>query len=231
MARVARVIAEGYPHHITHRGNNHQGIFSDEQDRKKYLALIKTYSKKYQVDILSYCLMPNHVHFIAIPHNVESLAKTFNCVQMIYAQYYNEKQGMCGHLWQGRFYSCVMNEQHLYACARYIERNPVRAKLVGDAKMYQWSSARVHCGIEQEDVLGVQKLFDYIEDGIVNWKEFIQEEDNQQEMTRIKECTNKGLPVGDDGFVREIETKLSRTLRTASPGRPKKIGTATNFLE
>ena len=122
MARVARVVAEGYPHHITQRGNNRQPVFNDDEDRKKYLALIKSHSKKYNLDILAYCLMINHVHFIAVPNTPDSLAKTFDFAHMRYSQYYNKKNGMCGHLWQGRFYSCVMDERHVYACARYIER-------------------------------------------------------------------------------------------------------------
>jgi len=222
MARVARVVAQGYPHHITQRGNNRQVIFKDDEDRKKYLSLIKSHSKKYNLDILAYCLMINHVHFIVVPNTPDSLAKTFNFAHMRYSQYYNKKNGMCGHLWQGRFYSCVMDKRYIYACARYIERNPVRSKTVREACAYKWSSARVHCGIDKKDELGVNRLFDYIDGSCEDWKKFIQEQDSRNEVERIKTHTMRGLPIGEEVFIKKLENKLGRMLRVVPPGRPKK---------
>lgn len=222
MARVARVVAEGYPHHITQRGNNRQIVFNDDEDRKKYLSLIKSHSKKYNLDILAYCLMRNHIHFIAIPNTPDSLAKTFNFAHMRYSQYYNKKNRMCGHLWQGRFYSCVMNERYIYACARYIERNPVRANVVREVCAYEWSSARVHCGIDKKDEFDVNRLFDYVDGNCTSWQKIVQEEDDQGEVERIKTHTMKGLPIGEEGFIKKLENKLGRILRVAPRGRPKK---------
>ena len=141
MTRIARIIAVDYPHHITQRGNNHRIVFNDDEDRKKYLSLVREYAQKYKISILCYCLMSNHVHFISIPHKEDSLAKTFNFAHMRYSQYFNKKTSSCGHLWQSRFYSCVLDEPHLIMAARYIERNPVRAKMVKKAWEWKWSSA------------------------------------------------------------------------------------------
>ena len=222
MARVARVVAEGYPHHITQRGNNRQVVFNDDEDRQEYLSLIKSHSKKYNLDILAYCLMKNHIHFIAVPNAPDSLAKTFNFAHMRYSQYYNKRNGMCGHLWQGRFYSCAMDEKGVYACARYIENNPVRANVAHEVCAYEWSSARVHCGIDKKDEFGVNRLFDYIDGSCESWKKFIQEKENRGEMERIKTHTMKGLPIGEEGFIKKLENKLSRVLKVVPRGRPKK---------
>ncbi len=130
MPRMARVVAVGLPHHITQRGNYRQDVFLNADDKGRYLAWVQEYSVKYNLSILAYCLMQNHIHFIAIPNQPDSLARAFNSAHMRYSQYFNSKLKRRGHLWQGRFYSCVLDESHLVLAARYIERNPVRAGLV-----------------------------------------------------------------------------------------------------
>ena len=148
MPRIARIVAVGLPHHITQRGNYRQEVFLDDSDRRQYLSWIQDYSLKYRLSILAYCLMPNHVHYIAIPQEEDSLAKTFNIAHMRYSQYFNKKIKAGGHLWQGRFYSCILDEPHLLMAAKYIERNPVRARLVKKPWEWRWSSAPAHIGME-----------------------------------------------------------------------------------
>lgn len=130
MPRIARVVVSEYPHHIIQRGNYRQNVFLDESDKRQYLSLIAEYSQKYHLKILAYCLMDNHVHFIGIPKNGNSMAKTFSVAHTLYSQYFNKKMKVSGHLWQGRFYSCVLDESHLIAAGRYVEQNPVRAGIV-----------------------------------------------------------------------------------------------------
>ena len=98
-----------------------------------YLQLLRKYSEKYALKIGAYCLMNNHVHYVAVPMNDDSLAKTFNTLHMMYARYFNQKIGANGHLWQGRFFSCVLDEPHVYAAVRYVESNPVRVKMIDKA--------------------------------------------------------------------------------------------------
>ena len=222
MARIARVVAVGFPHHITQRGNNRQRVFQEDSDRKEYLNLIQSHSKKYQLEILAYCLMDNHVHFIGVPRKEDSLAKTFSFAHMRYSQYYNKKMGMSGHLWQGRFYSCVMDERHVYACAKYIERNPVRAGMVKKPWDWKWSSAGAHCGFREGDPLSVNKFFQYVDESKKSWGEFINEEDKPEDIKRIRKHTLAGLPVGQDRFVRKLERKLGRLLEVSPKGRPTK---------
>ena len=142
MPRIARIVAPGLPHHVTQRGNYRQNVFDDDSDRRRYLLWLKEYSHRYDLSILAYCLMSNHVHFIVIPQNDDSIARAFNAAHMLYSQYHNKKINITGHLWQGRFFSCVLDDRHLIATARYIERNPVRALIVKKPYEYIWSSAK-----------------------------------------------------------------------------------------
>ncbi|MGB2879066.1 MAG: transposase, partial [Candidatus Omnitrophota bacterium] len=172
MPRTARIVATNYPHHITQRGNYRQRIFAEDTEYDIYLKWLGKYADKYKLDILAYCLMPNHVHFAAIPGEPDSLAKTFNACHMRYSQYFNKKNDITGHLWQGRFYSCVMDERHLYAVARYIENNPVRARLVKEAWDWNWSSARAHTDRDREKGrIKLKDIADYIK--VDDWEEYL----------------------------------------------------------
>jgi len=222
MPRIARVVAVGYPHHITQRGNYRQKIFSSDTDREKYLEFIAGESKRYGLKILAYCLMPNHVHFIAVPESDDSMGNVFKYVNMKYSQYYNKKIGSGGHLFQGRFFSSVMDERYLIACARYIERNPVRAKMVKIPSDWIWSSAKIHCGITSHDSFGVKNLFDYTDYPQKDWKGFIEKLDNTEEVETIRNHTRRGRPLGETQFIKKLEKKLNRFLLFRQRGRPKK---------
>lgn len=222
MPRIARVVAVGYPHHITQRGNYSQTVFLDDGDKERYLSWINEYSDKYRVSLLADCLMPNHVHFIGIPEREDSLAKTFNAAHMRYAQYFNKKTKTKGHLWQGRFYSCILDENHLIVAARYIERNPVRAGLVDKPWEWQWSSASLHIGESSKQTSRLKDLFNNIGISQEQWKFFIDVQDDKQEAERIKKFTLTGRPMGSKQFIKELEEKFGKRLQALSIGRPKK---------
>ena len=150
MPRRARVVFEGVVHHITQRGNYRQNVFEDDSDKRKYVEFIREYSEKYGMKIYAYCLMSNHVHFIAAPVKEDSLAMTFKYSNMRYSSYFNRKNKRSGHLWQGRFYSCPLQFEHALEALRYVERNPVRARMVELPWEYEWSSAREHVGFNGE---------------------------------------------------------------------------------
>jgi len=139
------------PYYITQRGNYGQAVFVNEHEYMWYCFLINYYATKYGVDIHSYCLMPNHVHFIAIPHKESSFASLFRVVHMRYAQYVHQKRMIQGHFWQGRFFSKLLNENHMYRAIRYVETNPCRARIIDMPWDYEWSSAGEHCGIKPKN--------------------------------------------------------------------------------
>jgi len=141
MARIARVVAPGYPHHVTQRGNRRQRTFFGAADYRAYLALMAEWCASQKVRILAYCLMPNHVHLVAVPREARGLARAIGGAHRRYTRRINFRKRWRGYLWQGRFGSCVMDRKHCLAAARYIERNPVRAGLVTRAWKWPWSSA------------------------------------------------------------------------------------------
>ena len=219
MPRVARIVAVGYPHHIIQSGNYGQKIFADDNDRLKYLSWIQEYSNKYGLSILAYCLMKNHVHFVAIPAKEGSLARTFNTAHMRYSQYFNKKMKAKGHLWQGRFFSCVLDEPHLLAVSKYVERNPVRAKLVKKPWQWKWSSARSHIN-EEKPMIKLGSLFGRTEMPWDVWKEYIGSEETNKAIAEIRRYTRAGRPLGTDDFVRNLERKFGKALKAPPKGRP-----------
>ena len=141
---MARVVVPGYPHHVTQRGNRRQQTFFEEADYEAYTGLMAEWCQQCGVRIWAYCLMPNHVHLIAVPEDEEGLRRAIGEAHRRYTRHVNFRQGWRGHLWQGRFASFVMDDDHLLAAARYIELNPVRAKLVRKPHRYRHSSAPRH---------------------------------------------------------------------------------------
>jgi len=220
MPRIARIVGVGLPHHITQRGNYKQEVFLDDFDRTRYLAWIQEYSVEYGLSILAYCLMNNHVHFIAIPNREDSLAKTFNTAHMRYSQYFNRKIKARGHLWQGRFYSCVLDENHLLAASKYVERNPVRAKLVRKPWEWIWSSALAHINNKQEGIVKLADLFQIINMSPERWKEDISLEDNLDTIENIRKYSVSGRVLGTEVFIKNIEALLDRELVALPRGRP-----------
>jgi putative transposase len=196
MPRISRIVIPGIPHHCVQRGNYRQRIFLSKRDRIKYLAWIKEYSKKYELKIWAYCLMINHVHFIAVPQKSDSLARTFNTVHMMYSQYYNRKLNKKGHLWQGRFYSCPLDREHLYEAIRYVEMNPVRAGLAEKPDDYDWSSAKAHVNNNIKNTILSYDHFTEL-DFIGDWKSFLNENSDQNKVTQVKLSTSTGRPTGN----------------------------------
>jgi putative transposase len=163
--------------------------------------------------------MDNHVHLIAIPETKDGLSKGIGEVQRKYALSINMRNGWKGHLWQTRFDSYPMDEKHLYFAVRYIEQNPVRAKIVDNAEDYFWSSARAHVLNVKDDLLSEFDLTLAISD----WRVYLREEISETDIELIRTHEKTGRPVGDDKFLDELEMKTGRDLRKKKPGRKKKL--------
>ena len=134
MARLARLVIPGLPHHVTQRGNRRQQTFFNDGDYAAYLELMADWCREEGVEIWSYCLMPNHVHLIAVPKTEDGLRRAIGEAHRRYTRRINFREQWRGYLWQGRFASFIMDEPYLLAAARYVELNPVRAKLVDRAR-------------------------------------------------------------------------------------------------
>jgi putative transposase len=142
MARLPRFVLPGHPHHITQRGNRRERTFFEDGDYELYLDLLADAADRSGVAIWSYCLMPNHVHIIAVPSDEDGLRRTFRHVHRHYTGYINARLRVTGHLWQGRFSSVAMDEPHLVCALRYVALNPVRAGLAERAQDWPtWKGA------------------------------------------------------------------------------------------
>ena len=126
MPRSARIVIPDCAHHVTQRGNNRQDVFFVDEDREVYLKYLLDASGRFGLRIEGYCLMTNHVHLVATPYYETSLAEAMKRTNQLYAQYVNRMHRRSGHLWQNRFFSCTLDENHFQRALVYIERNPVR---------------------------------------------------------------------------------------------------------
>ncbi|MEK6543092.1 MAG: transposase [Elusimicrobiota bacterium] len=215
MARLARSVLPGIPHHVTQRGNRKQQTFFCDGDFKLYIDLLSEWTRRNNVEIWAYCLMPNHVHLIAVPESAQTLRQAIGETHRRYTRAINFRKDWRGHLWQGRFYSFAMDERHLLAAARYIELNPVKAGLVADPASYPWSSARAHLAGQDQNLVKVAPLLDLTED----WGTFLRQPtaDGQNALIELHERT--GRPLGNEEFIQKAEAILGRPLRPQKAGR------------
>jgi putative transposase len=221
MPRLARIVLPGVPHHVTQRGNNKQDVFFVDDDRRVYLDLLHEQSDRFGLKIAGYCLMANHVHLVATPSGEVSLAKVIGRTDFLYTQYVNRLHRRSGHLWQNRFYSCALDEVHLWRALCYIERNPVRAGLVRRAWDYPWSSAGAHTG--GADVSGPLDLAEWARLWTPDkWRAELRSPEDAQGVSRIRLSTHRGRPLGSDSFLSKLEHRLGCRLRPLPVGRPKR---------
>jgi putative transposase len=225
MARLARSVIAGYPHHVFQCAQNEQIVFESTGDYRLYLGWLRHYAVRYGVDIWAYCLMPNHVHLICVPKAESALARAINTLNMRYAQYFNSRHATKGHLWLPRFMSCVLDAQSVQEEVRFIETNPVRACLVSEAHDYLWSSARAHVIGTPDAVLNeINKLKAMIPD----WRAFLREKAEQAVLNRTRARLRTGRPAGDPEFLRMLEAIAGRRLEALPRGRPRKPAALPN---
>ena len=223
MARFPRVVATGLSHHVTQRGNARRVIFESDADRLVYLQLLQTHCRLHRLSVLGFCLMSNPVHLILVPSREEAIGLALRNTHGRYATYLNARQGVSGHVWQGRFYSCPLDAEHLWAALRYTERNPVRAGLVDVAEQYRWSSAALHCGARGNTLAIDVDLEPWRAVWSVSaWRTFLDDEPADADGEALRVCTHTGRPLGSSEFVTALERTLHRPLRPRKGGRPKK---------
>jgi putative transposase len=218
MARIARVIAAGIPHHVTQRGNRRLPTFFRDEDYQAYIALMSEWCQKCSVEIWAYCLMPNHVHLIAAPESEDGLRRGIGEAHRRYSRMINFRENWRGHLWQGRFASFPMDENYLLAAALYVEMNPVRANLATDAVAWPWSSAQAHLAEKDNGLVKVSPLLEMVGD----WKTFLSGS-NEELLNDIRKHERSGRPLGSEEFVESLEADLNRTLKPEKPGPKGKL--------
>lgn len=218
MPRIARIIAPGIPNHVTQRGNRRMETFFRDEDYQAYLALMAEWCRKFNVAIWAYCLMPNHVHLIAVPEAEEGLRHAIGEAHRRYSSMINRRKKWTGHLWQGRFSSFPMDETYLLAAVKYIEMNPVRARLVSDPYAWRWSSAQAHAAGKDDLLVKVEPLLEIAGD----WQQFLSDVD-EDDANKIRGHERTGRALGGDSFLDLLEGTLQRTVKPKKAGRRKKI--------
>jgi len=214
MARIARAVAPGWPHHITQRGNRRMQVFFSDDDYRLYLELMSASCGKLGVEVWAYCLMPNHVHLIVNPRSEDGLRRAMGDAHRRYSRHVNFREGWRGHLFQGRFASFVMDERYLLAAARYVELNPVRAGLADKPWRWKWGSARAHRRGRDDALVTVKPLLDLVGD----WQEFLSVPPSEEERNALRRHERTGRPLGSAAFLTKIERALHRMLRPNKPG-------------
>ena len=226
MARIARIVGAGFPHHIVERGNNRERIFIDSTDYEKYLFFLSKYSEEKEAAVLAYCLMPNHIHLLVTPLKEGTLSKMMQGITLCYSKYFNRENGRTGRLWECRYHSAVIDgENYLWTVSKYIENNPVRAGLVKRPEDYPYSSARAHI-LGKKDPLLKEPLFDRSE--LNEYRNFVRSEQDKKIIEEIRKQTRLGKPLGGKEFLKTLSAGLGRSLFFRPKGRPRRIGELRN---
>lgn len=227
MPRRARVMLPGVPLHLIQRGNNRQICFVADEDYHFYLDWLKEYADKTGCLIHAYVLMTNHVHLLVSSPTVNGLGAMMKALGQRYVQYVNRTYRRSGTLWEGRFRSCLTQEEnYLLACMRYIELNPVRASMVEHPGEYRWSSYRANAQGEENALVRPHEL--YLSLGTdaaarqTAYRELFRYELEPGLVDEIRKATNGNFALGDACFGEQIAKALGRRVQPGKAGRPRK---------
>jgi putative transposase len=218
MARFRRLVVPDLPHHVTQRGVRRQTTFFDDMDYARYLEIANDLLPDSALQIWAYCLMPNHIHAVVVPQHPDALARYFGKLHKKYAQITNFRYEWSGHLWQNRFYSVVMDEQHTLTALRYVERNPVRSGIAKYPQDWPWSSARGNLQRLNDPLIPDRPALSVVP----NWSDYVSVPETDDDLRSLRKVTGTGRPCGDDAFINRLEATSGRTIRKRKAGRVKK---------
>jgi len=219
MARIARVVVPGLPHHVVQRGVRSMPVFFSDDDRREYLELLAVSAERFGLEFWAWCLMTNHLHLLVVPKKPESLAKGLGDAHRRYTRMVNFREGVRGHLFQERFHSYVVQrDSHAVAAGRYIELNPVKAGEVKRGEEWPWSSAKFNTGGRKNDPLMAERKLAEI---AAPWRAVLRDGEDEIERLRIEMHLTTGRPLGSRKWVRQMERRMNRRLLALPVGWPK----------
>ncbi len=227
MPRRPRITLAGVPLHIIQRGNNRQACFFADEDYKAYLHWLVKYAREHECALHAYVLMTNHVHLLLTPQTTDGAGKLMKRLGQHYVQYVNRCYRRSGTLWEGRFRSCLTQEEdYVLGCYRYIELNPVRAKMVIHPAEYCWSSYRSNAQGESANRLTPHALYTSLATGDNTRKAVYRELFRYQLepglIDEIRTATNGNYALGSHQFQKQIAAELQRRVSPGKSGRPRK---------
>lgn len=216
---MARVVFPGIPHHVTQRGNHRREVFFERSDALAYLRLLRERTERHAIEVVAYCLMPNHVHLVLVPASTDALHRALKAVHGRFAQRVNRMRNRTGHLWQNRYYSAPLDPPHYLNAIRYVELNPVRAGMVARAPSYEWSSAAAHCELRHDPLVKRRPCSALIGD-VVDWEAWLSAGLDAVTLDALRRHTRQNLPCGAPEFLDRLESIAGRSLRYRPRGRP-----------
>ncbi|WP_273823364.1 MULTISPECIES: transposase [Pseudomonas] len=227
MPRMGRIVLPNYPHHVVQRGHNRQIVFADAEDYHRYLENLRELKEVFGVKVYAYCLMTNHVHLLLAPGDaVAGLGQLMKALAARTTRYRNRLEGRSGTLWESRYKSSVVqSDAYLLACCRYIELNPVRARMVADPVDYPWSSYQARMsGVENDCLLDVDPCFaalgDTAKERGQRYEAFVRQAVATDEISLIRDALQRSQLTGTDRFVDEVERIIGLRIEKRGPGRP-----------
>ncbi|XXF07905.1 transposase [Pseudomonas sp. D2-3] len=229
MPRMGRIVLPNYPHHVVQRGHNRQVVFAAEQDYQRYIADLRELKDAFGIKVYAYCLMTNHVHLLLAPGEaIAGLGQLMKALAARATRYRNRLERRTGTLWESRYKSSVVeSDTYLLACCRYIELNPVRARIVAEAGDYPWSSYRMRVTDQADsDWLDMDPCFvalgDTPEKRRIRYTEFIRQAVPSSEIDLIRAALQRGQLTGSARFVDEIERIQGLRVELRGRGRPRR---------
>jgi putative transposase len=212
MPRGARHVPGGLCYHVLNRGNGRQHVFRDDEDYASFLQALVDATKQVRMRLLAYCLMPNHFHLVVWPHRDGDLSRWMHWLTNAQVRRYRRRHKGSGHLWQGRFKSFPIEQnEHLLTVLRYVERNPLRARLVRRSVNWRWSSAG-----------GEMQIAKWPVDRPRRWRSWVDKPQTPAEEAALRMCIARGRPYGNERWTTRIAARLGTESSIRPRGRPKK---------
>ena len=227
MARLPRYNLPGQPQHVILRGNNRSIIFVADEDYHFFIECLKSAAAQHGCAIHAYVLMTNHVHLLMTPEREDSIGKALQSIGRRYVQYFNYTQKRTGTLWEGRYKATLIDSvRYLLTCYRYIELNPVRANMVAHPREYPWSSYPCHAEGSFDKLITDHELYVNLgeekEERQAAYRALFKTHVSEATLVAIRDSTNKGWALGNDRFMEEVASAVSRRAAPLPKGRPRK---------
>jgi putative transposase len=223
MPRINRGLVDSGCYHVINRGNARGDVFLKGPDYEAFQELVRQSKVEFQIKIFAYCLMPNHFHFVVGFPCARKFSKWMQWLMTSHVRRYHKHYGGSGHVWQGRFKSfLIQSDEHLLTVLRYVDANPLRARLADSATAWAWSSCAERVGDTPSDFLNDPpvKLPS-------NWREWVERSFGESELDAIRRSVNRQTPYGDRAWQKEVVKRLGLESTLRPQGRPRKRGQAT----
>jgi len=222
MPRIGRVVAPNMPHHVVQRGHNRNVVFVDDGDYSYYLDTLENWSRQLQVKVYAWCLMTNHVHLLLDPgDDIKSIGLLMKRLAGRQTRFVNKQENRTGSLWDGRYkMSIVDSDEYFLQCCRYIELNPVKAKMVIQPRDYRWSSYRENAGLSSSVIVDRHGFSNLCDVSFESYREYVAENTPSSEAEFISQRLESNRLTGGSRFVKEIERRTGIKLEYKRPGRP-----------